>query len=44
MLPGYTVFYDTAPFLDAWDPLVAAPLTLFVDGHRVDVQGRTYVS
>ncbi|MCW2816640.1 MAG: hypothetical protein JWN84_4095 [Nocardioides sp.] len=45
VLPGFTVFYDTGPWREEWDPLQAAPLDLETsDGTVVDVRGRTYVS
>ena len=45
VLPGSTVFYDTGPWREEWDPLQAAPLDLRLsDGTVVAVRGRTYVS
>lgn len=45
VLPGYTVFVDTAPWDDAWDPLQLAPLTVTTgSGLTLDVPRRSYVS
>ena len=42
-LPGYTVFYDTAPWQDSWDQVQLAPLTVTTsDGHRVAVRQRSW--
>ncbi len=43
VLPGYTVFYVSAPWEQGWDQVQAAPLTVTTtDGRRVDVRSRTW--
>ena len=43
MVPGYTVFYDQAPWDESWDPLQLAPLTISTDDDRsVQVRERSY--
>ncbi|WP_067433674.1 hypothetical protein [Nocardioides jensenii] len=42
MLPGYTVFYDTAAWNAEWDPTKLAPLTVIAGGSQVEVRKRSW--
>ncbi|WP_137293769.1 hypothetical protein [Nocardioides dongxiaopingii] len=45
VVPGYTVFVDQAPWVESWDELQLAPLTVTTDGDlSFDVRRRSYVS
>ncbi|WP_134767222.1 hypothetical protein [Nocardioides sp. 1609] len=45
VVPGYTVFIDQAPWVESWDELQLAPLTVTTDTDlRLDVRRRSYVS